>query len=78
MKCANSPVERAFLARVLFEGKDSNSISVLSQNNSINNLKRERGVDVNVNRLRKKLEKNPKFPRYLKTVRGVGYMLLPD
>ena len=78
VKCANSPVERAFLASVLFKGKDSNSKSVLSQNNSINNLKRERGVDVNVNRLRKKLEKNPKFPRYLKTVRGVGYMLLPD
>ena len=50
----------------------------ISQNNSIINLKRERGVDVNVNRLRKKIEKNPKFPRYVKTIRGVGYMLIPD
>ena len=78
VKCANSPVKRTSLARVLFEGKDSNSETFFPQNNSIKNLKRERGVDVNVNRLRKKIEKNPKFPRYLKTVRGVGYMLLPD
>ena len=78
VKCANNPVERTSLARVLFEGKDSNSKTVSPQNNSIINLKRERGVDVNVNRLRKKIEKNPKFPRYLKTVRGVGYMLIPD
>ena len=78
VKFADKPVERASLARVLFEEKDSNSKTVLPQNNSIKNLKRERGVDVNVNRLRKKLEENPKFPRYLKTVRGVGYMLLPD
>ena len=26
----------------------------------------------------KKIEKNPKSPRFLKTVRSVGYMLVPD
>jgi two-component system phosphate regulon response regulator OmpR len=37
-----------------------------------------RAVDIHVTRLRKKLEKDPKTPRYLQTVRGVGYMLAPD
>lgn len=38
----------------------------------------ERTLDVCINRLRKKIEKNPKLPRYLKTVRSIGYMLVPD
>ena len=38
----------------------------------------ERTIDVQITRLRKKLEKNPRFPRYLHTVRGVGYVLRPD
>ncbi|NHX27241.1 winged helix-turn-helix domain-containing protein, partial [Escherichia coli] len=29
-------------------------------------------------RLRKKIETDPKQPRYLQTVRGAGYMLQPD
>lgn len=37
-----------------------------------------RAVDVHVTRLRRKIERNPKAPRYLQTVRGVGYMLAPD
>ena len=37
-----------------------------------------RAVDVQVTRLRRKLEVDPKNPRYLQTVRGVGYMLAPD
>ncbi|MEO9819149.1 MAG: response regulator [Paracoccaceae bacterium] len=38
----------------------------------------ERAVDVQITRLRRKLEENPKQPRYLQTVRGSGYMLAPD
>ncbi len=38
----------------------------------------ERSVDVQITRLRKKIERNPKIPRYLQTVRGKGYMLVPD
>ena len=38
----------------------------------------ERTIDVQVNRLRKKIEEDPKTPRYLQTVRGKGYTLLPD
>jgi two-component system phosphate regulon response regulator OmpR len=37
-----------------------------------------RAVDVQVTRLRRKIEADPKAPRYLQTVRGVGYMLAPD
>lgn len=37
-----------------------------------------RNVDVQVTRLRKKLEDDPRLPRYLQTVRGKGYMLRPD
>lgn len=35
----------------------------------------ERTLDVQVTRLRRKIEADPKFPRYLVTVRGKGYML---
>ncbi|ASP20767.1 transcriptional regulatory protein OmpR [Antarctobacter heliothermus] len=38
----------------------------------------ERAVDVQITRLRRKMEADPKQPRYLQTVRGAGYMLAPD
>ena len=38
----------------------------------------ERSIDVQVTRLRKKIEEDPKLPLYLQTVRGVGYVLVPD
>ena len=38
----------------------------------------ERAVDVQITRLRRKIEDDPKSPRYLQTVRGEGYMLQPD
>lgn len=37
-----------------------------------------RAVDVQVTRLRRKIETDPKLPRYLQTVRGRGYALIPD
>jgi two-component system phosphate regulon response regulator OmpR len=37
-----------------------------------------RTVDVQITRLRRKMERDPKFPRYLQTVRGTGYVLKPD
>ena len=37
-----------------------------------------RSIDVQITRLRKKIEKDSKNPRYLQTVRGKGYMLLPE
>jgi two-component system phosphate regulon response regulator OmpR len=38
----------------------------------------ERSIDVQVTRLRRKIEEDPKLPLYLQTVRGVGYVLVPD
>jgi two-component system phosphate regulon response regulator OmpR len=38
----------------------------------------ERAIDVQITRLRRKLESDPRQPRYLQTVRGSGYMLAPD
>ena len=37
-----------------------------------------RAIDVQVTRLRRKIENDPKLPRYLQTVRGKGYVLRPD
>jgi two-component system phosphate regulon response regulator OmpR len=39
------------------------------------NLDKERSVDVVITRLRKKIEKDPKNPKYLQTIRGTGYVL---
>ena len=42
------------------------------------NFSQERTLDVCINRLRKKIEKNPKIPRFLRTKRGSGYELWID
>ena len=39
------------------------------------NLEKERSIDVIVTRLRKKIELDPKNPKYLQTIRGSGYVL---
>jgi two-component system, OmpR family, phosphate regulon response regulator OmpR len=39
------------------------------------NLEKERSVDVVITRLRKKIEVDPKNPKYLQTIRGTGYVL---
>jgi len=38
-------------------------------------LEKERSIDVIITRLRKKIEINPKNPKYLQTIRGSGYVL---
>ena len=38
-------------------------------------LDKERSIDVIITRLRKKIETNPKNPKYLQTLRGAGYVL---
>jgi len=38
-------------------------------------LDKERSIDVIITRLRKKIEADPKNPKYLQTLRGVGYVL---
>tara|TARA_B100000902_G_scaffold387147_1_gene430814 strand:+ start:74 stop:751 length:678 start_codon:yes stop_codon:yes gene_type:complete len=41
----------------------------------ISGIIQERSIDVMITRLRQKLEKNPKNPKYLQTIRGSGYVL---
>ena len=41
-------------------------------------LRIERSVDVQITRLRRKIENDPKIPLYIQTVRGTGYVLVPD
>ncbi len=65
--CPNEPVSRAQLVEDL--GRDKGGGPAQSQ---------ERAVDVQITRLRRKIETDPKQPRYLQTVRGAGYMLAPD
>ena len=54
----------------------------LSRSNLVEQLGRdggqaqERAVDVQITRLRRKIEQDSKQPRYLQTVRGAGYMLV--
>lgn len=38
----------------------------------------DRSIDVHVSRLRHKLEQDPRRPRFLKTIRGIGYMLVRE
>ena len=42
---------------------------------TIINLEKERSIDVIITRLRKKIENDPKNPKYLQTIRGTGYVL---
>ena len=39
------------------------------------NLDKERSIDVIITRLRKKIEDDPKNPKFLQTIRGAGYVL---
>ena len=39
------------------------------------NLDKERSIDVIITRLRKKIEVDPKKPKFLQTIRGAGYVL---
>ena len=74
----NEPVPRRQLAKEIFHDFNKKVKVDLINSDTYKDIERERVVDVNINRLRKKIEKNPKSPRYLKTVRSVGYMLVPD
>jgi two-component system phosphate regulon response regulator OmpR len=66
------------LLRALAEGDGALvSRQTLAQRDSDRNAS-ERSVDVEVARLRRKIETDPNAPRYLQTVRGHGYRLLVE
>jgi len=67
-----NPQEKKVLEQMLtLPGK------VFSRNEigKIINISKERTIDVMITRLRQKIEKNPKNPKYLQTIRGSGYVL---
>ena len=55
--------------------KDIGKVYSREELSKILGFERERTLDVCINRLRKKIELDPKFPKYLKTKRGAGYLL---
>jgi two-component system phosphate regulon response regulator OmpR len=67
--------ETALLDLLSRQGGGTVSRHVLSENV---NGESERAVDVQMTRLRRKLEENPSEPRYLLTVRGKGYRLVAE
>lgn len=53
-------------------------VPISRDNLSLTSGNQGRAVDVQITRLRRKIEDDPKLPRYLQTVRGEGYVLWAD
>lgn len=71
-----TPVEDALLAMFV-----ASLGRILSREEIVKNLSGDnspRSIDVQITRLRSKIEKDSKIPRYLQTIRGKGYILLTD
>tara|TARA_Y100000590_G_scaffold118295_1_gene135324 strand:+ start:473 stop:1150 length:678 start_codon:yes stop_codon:yes gene_type:complete len=67
----NSAEKRVLLKMLSSPGK----IFSRSEIGKISQISKERSIDVMITRLRKKIETNPKNPKFLQTVRGSGYVL---
>lgn len=67
--------ETLLLAQLARNAGEPVTRELLAQDSTAGNV---RSVDVQMTRLRRKIEEDPRFPRYLQTVRGTGYVLLPD
>ena len=63
--------------KIILEKMINNPGKTFSRENIGNliDLDKERSIDVIITRLRKKIETDPKNPKYLQTLRGVGYVL---
>jgi two-component system phosphate regulon response regulator OmpR len=63
--------------KIILEKMINNPGKTFSRENigKLINLHKERSIDVIITRLRKKIETDPKNPKYLQTLRGVGYVL---
>ena len=66
---------RIFVTRI---GEPVSRITLVEELGRDGGQAQERAVDVQITRLRRKIEGDPKEPRYLQTVRGAGYMLVPE
>lgn len=67
----NSSEKRVLLKMLASPGK----IFTRSEIGKISQITKERSIDVMITRLRKKIEMNPKNPKFLQTIRGSGYVL---
>jgi len=67
----NSAEKKVLLKMLSSPGK----IFSRSEIGKISNISKERSIDVMITRLRKKIETNPKNPKFLQTIRGSGYVL---
>ena len=63
--------------KLILERMINNPGKTFSRENigSLINLDKERSIDVIITRLRKKIEDDPKNPKFLQTIRGAGYVL---
>ena len=63
--------------KIILEKMINNPGKIFSRGNigRLINLDKERSIDVVITRLRKKIEIDPKNPKYLQTIRGAGYVL---
>lgn len=68
--------ETALLSNLAQHAPEAVSREELSQSTQFSG--NVRNVDVQMTRLRRKIERDPRNPRYLQTVRGTGYALRPD
>lgn len=79
-----STIETTFsefeLLKLLFEfpGRVFTRDELISALRGIDSYVNDRAIDVHITNLRKKIESNPKEPKYIKTVWGVGYKLTLD
>lgn len=71
-----TPVEQSLLA--ILGAKSGQVFSREKLSEMLGAGQSPRSIDVQITRLRKKIEKDSKNPRYLQTLRGKGYMLLSD
>ena len=67
----NSTEKKVLLKMLASPGK----IFSRSEIGKISQISKERSIDVMITRLRKKIESNPKNPKFLQTIRGSGYVL---
>ena len=63
--------------KIILEKMINNPGNTFSRENigQLINLDKERSIDVIITRLRKKIEIDPKNPKFLQTIRGAGYVL---
>ena len=67
----NNAEKKVLVEMLSHPGKTYSRIQI----GKISSISQERSIDVMITRLRKKIEIDPKNPKYLQTIRGTGYVL---